>query len=90
MFEKFGQLAEQMATSVSRRQFLGRFGGGAMAVAAAAAGLLALPAVAHAAPDPFCAGGDVRCMGKRVGDPCGELGGGVCRKWGKTLCFCHS
>ena len=43
MFEKVSQMAEQAATNVSRRQFLGRFGRGAMVVAAAAGGLLAYP-----------------------------------------------
>ena len=48
MFEKVGQIAEQAATNVSRREFLGRFGRGALAVAAAAGGILAFPAVGHA------------------------------------------
>ena len=34
MLEKVSQLAEHVATSVSRRDFLGRFGKGALAVAA--------------------------------------------------------
>ncbi len=41
MFEKVSQIAEQAATNVSRRRFFGRFGRGAMAVAAGVAGLLA-------------------------------------------------
>ena len=40
MFEKVSQIAEQAATNVSRRRFFGRFGRGAMAVAAGVAGLL--------------------------------------------------
>ena len=48
MFEKLGQLAEQVVTNVSRRQFLGGFGGAALASAAAVGGLLALSAGAHA------------------------------------------
>ena len=40
MFEKVSRIAEQAATSASRRQFLGRIGTGAMATAAALAGLL--------------------------------------------------
>ena len=48
MFDKLSQAAEQLATNVSRRQFLGRFGGGALALATAVGGLLALPDVAEA------------------------------------------
>ena len=48
MLEKVSEIAEQAATNVSRRQFLGRFGGAAAATAAALGGLLALPAVAQA------------------------------------------
>ena len=40
MFEKVSHIAEQAATSASRRQFLGRIGTGAMAAATAFAGLL--------------------------------------------------
>jgi hypothetical protein len=47
MLEKVNQLAEQAATNVSRRQFLGRLGRSAMAVAAASGGLLAVPAIAN-------------------------------------------
>ena len=71
MFEKFGQLAEQTATSVSRRQFLGRFGGSAMAVAAAVAGLLALPALGQAGGGKVCGLGSFDgCTGKKHGTPC--------------------
>jgi hypothetical protein len=49
MLKKFNQLAEQAATSVSRRQFFGRFGRGAVAVAAAMGGMLVLPGEAQAA-----------------------------------------
>jgi hypothetical protein len=48
MFEKVSQIAEQAATNVSRRQFLGRFGKGALMLAAALGATLALPGVAHA------------------------------------------
>ena len=40
MLKKVSEVAQRAATNVSRRRFLGRFGKGAMAVAAAAAGLL--------------------------------------------------
>ena len=42
MLEKLSHAAEQMATRVSRRQFLGRFGGSARAPATAVGGLLAV------------------------------------------------
>lgn len=52
MFETFNQLADAAATNASRRQFLGRLSRGAMAVAAAAGGLLAVGGDAHAARSP--------------------------------------
>ncbi len=72
MFEKFGQVAEKMAGSASRRGFLGRFGSGAMALAAALGGLLAFPAKGFcsvdcgdgtACPDshPNCCAGGACC-----------------------------
>lgn len=54
MFKKFNRLAEQAATSVSRRQFLGRLGRGAAAAAAVMGGLLVFPGDAHALS---CVGG---------------------------------
>ena len=45
MFEKIGQVAEKVATGVSRRQFLGRLGITA-ALASAVGALLAQPALA--------------------------------------------
>jgi hypothetical protein len=61
MFENISKFAESVATDVSRRTFLGRFGRGAMACTAAVAALLSLPAVAHAGGRKFkcCAG---RCQ----------------------------
>ena len=66
MLEKFNQLAEQAATSVSRRQFLARFGRGAMVAAVTAGGLLALPGEAEAGRRcpkgyRFCRFRDKRC-----------------------------
>ena len=54
MLEKVSQLAEQVATRMSRRSLLGKIGQGALAVAAAL-GILVLPKVASAA------GGGKRC-----------------------------
>lgn len=56
MFEKVSQVAEQVATSVSRRGFLGKFGRGAMTLAASVGGLLALPGDAEAAGGARCCG----------------------------------
>ena len=93
MLEKVSQLAEHVATSVSRRDFLGRFGKGALAVAATVGGLLALPHIAQAGPrGALCGGGSHHsCWGKKVGDPCdGRVDGapGVCRQYGRTACTC--
>lgn len=68
MLEKINQMAEQAATNASRRQFLERFGRGAMAAAAAVGGLLALPAQAATVCGPGSAG---QCRGRPVGSVCG-------------------
>ena len=49
MIDRVSRLAERVATSVSRREFWSRLGRGAMALAAAVGGLLALPNIAQAA-----------------------------------------
>jgi len=46
MLDKVSQMAEQVATKASRREFLGRFGGAAMCAAAAVGGMLARPSTA--------------------------------------------
>ena len=70
MFEKLSQAAEQMATRVSRRQFLGRFGGSALALATALGGLLALTGDAEAAT--VCGpNSPYQCRGRPVGSLCG-------------------
>jgi hypothetical protein len=48
MLDKVSQMAEQVATKASRREFLGRLGQGAAVMAAALGGLLAAPGVAMA------------------------------------------
>ncbi len=48
MFDRFGSLAERVATNVSRRAFLGRLGQGALGLAAVIGGVLAFPAQALA------------------------------------------
>ena len=74
MFEKIGQAAERAATSVSRRQFLGRFGRGALAAAAAVGGLLALPSVSHAQGGMCGPHSAPKCRNKPVGTRCGKPG----------------
>ena len=59
MIDKVSRLAERVATSVSRRGFLSRLGRGAMALAAAVGGLLALPDIAQAAGN--CCNGFGNC-----------------------------
>ena len=91
MFEKFSEVAEKVAVSVSRRQFLGRFGGGALALAAAVGGFLALSGDAKAGPPGACGpGSEPACFGFADG----ERGGcefGVCKKKGKgNDCFCFA
>jgi hypothetical protein len=49
MIEKLSEFAKRSAASVSRREFLGRIGRGALIVATAAGGLLAASGEADAA-----------------------------------------
>jgi hypothetical protein len=88
MFERLTRLAERAATSVSRRQFLGRLGRAAVAAAAALGGLLALPDDAAAAPRVCGAGSAGACLGKAQGATC-RAG----RYFGKCLaaplCYCR-
>ena len=81
MLEKVSQIAEQAATSVSRRHFLGRFGKGAMALAAAAGVLLAVPTTARAGRNVrMCSteSGVLECQGKPYGSTCENNGPGKC------------
>jgi hypothetical protein len=89
MLEKFNQIAQHAATSASRRQFLGRVGRGAMAVAAAMAGLVALPDAAQAVP-PACGPTSQRaCVGKLPGAPCNVASSvGYCA--GPPNCTCRT
>lgn len=82
MLEKIGQFAEQAATNVSRRQFLGRLGRGATLIAVAAGGLLAFDSSGEAARRPprvcsefSCCG----CAGQFEGSECSsERASGKC------------
>lgn len=89
MFERFSRIAEQTATSVSRREFLGRLGRGAMVAAAAASGLL-LPDAAQARRRPAVCGlgSIVQCRGRPAGSLCGTRERpGVCT--GAPNCSCR-
>lgn len=91
MFQKFSLIAEQAATSASRRQFLGRLGKGAMAAAALVSGLLTSEALAKKPPRPPLACGsnsDNFCRGLVEGAYC-QIGttGGVCV--GSPACYCR-
>jgi hypothetical protein len=54
MFEKTSRLAEKLATSVSRRDFLGSLGRWAGATALAVAGVIMTPAIASSAGQVCC------------------------------------
>lgn len=93
MFEKVSQAAEQMATSASRREFLGRFGAGALVAAAAIGGVLAIPAAARAGRQPRVCGANSEsgCIGANVGDSCSsERARGVCsdKPSRDGVCYC--
>jgi hypothetical protein len=88
MLEKMSELAERAAKSASRREFLGRVGRGAMAVAAALGGLLALPGEAFAARRMCSTNSfDAVCRERPVGASC-RVGRymGTCR--GAPSCYC--
>lgn len=92
MFEKVVQLAEHVAANASRRQFLGRLGRGAMAAAAALAGLLAASADVEAG-NRVCGSNSLSpCIGAPVGTPCLLIDGrkGRCSDSGrpKGSCVC--
>jgi len=94
MFEKVSQLAEQAATNVSRREFLGGVGRSALVVAAAAGGMLALPAAARAARrSRLCSANSYgQCAGLPEGSSCSaERASGRCvgrTHNGVTDCYC--
>ena len=72
MFERFGRLAEEVATSASRREFLGRLGRAALMATGAVAGVLAAPTIAEAGRRPLCdATSDAACIGLEEGSRCG-------------------
>jgi hypothetical protein len=97
MFDKLGQFAEQAATNVSRRQFLGGLGRTALAVAAAAGALLALPSEANAVArgtlcSPTCS--TFTCTNNLVGGLCSTgkcvAARGYYDSYGLPCCSCKS
>jgi hypothetical protein len=71
LFEKFNLVAEQAATSASRRQFLGRLGRGALVAAAVVGGFLAFGAEAQAGKRVCSTDSVWNCAGRPVGSQCG-------------------
>ncbi len=71
MFEKFSQLAERTATNVSRRQFLGRVGRGALVAAGVVGGFLAFGSEAQAGKRVCGINSVGQCAGRPVGSLCG-------------------
>ncbi len=99
MFEKVSQMAEQMATRVSRRQFLGRFGGAALVAATTVGGLVALPGIGMADRKkglPCGTGGMIDCTYRLTGDTCyTDHVAGYCRYSNSpltppTACDCYT
>ena len=85
MREKLSQVAEQFATRLSRRGFLGTVGQSALAVVGILGGLLAVPSDAqafgrgptccYAGGGPVCRlrqGANERCPAETVPGPCGS------------------
>lgn len=93
MFEKVSQMAEQMATCMSRRQFLGSLGSGAMTAAAALGGILMPSHHARAGNgqhDEWCsANSSSLCSNSRIGDPCGQHGHCTVVKGTLNDCYCN-
>jgi len=91
MFERVGQLAEQAATNLSRRDFLARLSQAAAGAAGALGGLLLTLADAQAARKPKACGASsaAACQGLNVGDPCIDAGiDGRCVEARPKACGC--
>jgi hypothetical protein len=92
VLEKVTQFAEQAATNVSRRQFLGRFGRAATGAAAVLGGFLAFPglAVGGRKPPELCSPqSDFYCVDRPVGYPCAGRGSRCrVRKGTDNVCYC--
>jgi hypothetical protein len=91
MLDQFGNIAEQAATSISRRQLLGRLGWTAMAMVLAAGANLLAPADLQAGRR-ICGLNSVdECIGQPEGSLCHiDLEEGVCKRTpGSTGCLCR-
>lgn len=92
MLEKVNQVAEQAATHVSRRQFLGRFGRVATSAAAAAGGFLAFSNFAIGGRKPQGELCNVQsffgCINHRVGEACGSRGRCTVFEGTDNECYC--
>ena len=93
MLEKVNQVAEQAATNVSRRQFLGRFGRTATSAAAALGGFLAFSEFAIGGRKPrgeLChIASGFYCINRRVGDACGTKGRCTVFEGTDNECYCR-
>ena len=67
MIESIGKAAEKVVAGTSRRQFLGRLGQSALAVAAAISGLLVFPATTYADKQRKCCGRARFCPQPKTG-----------------------
>jgi hypothetical protein len=75
MFEKASRLAEQVASSVSRRGFLGSLGRWAATAALGVAGMLTASATARASGGNLCCYYGGECCGAGAEAHCKDLGG---------------
>jgi hypothetical protein len=94
MLEKFRQLAEQAAASISRRQLFGQLGRGAMLAATFAGSMFTNPEKASAGRRACDnATSDVSCWNRNVGDFCldGQGAAGRCKGVrGSSACICSA
>jgi hypothetical protein len=61
MFDRVSEAAEKLATSVSRRAFMGRLGKGALTIAGAVGAFLAIPGLVQAGGGCVCPSGSGFC-----------------------------
>jgi hypothetical protein len=88
MFDKVSQVAEKVATNVSRRAFLGRLGQGALVLAGAMGAMLAFPGIVHAKGCSYTGGGGGG--GGSFGCCCYDCGNGVVYSRGPGTAECSN
>lgn len=87
MFESIGQHAERVAKAMSRREYLGRLGRGALTVAAALGGILSFPAGSQGETYICPAGSNWHCEGVPEGASCAPYS--VCKRVKHSdICAC--